>query len=139
MVGCVWRLVCFFFQAEDGIRDSSVTGVQTCALPISAAADAMPALAITDASNLFGAIKFFQAARAAGVQPIIGCDLWITNERNRDAPHRIALLCRDRAGYLALCELLTRAHAENHWRGRAEAKRESPRGLHGLISLSGAA
>ena len=58
-----------------------------------AAADAMPALAITDASNLFGAIKFFQAARAAGVQPIIGCDLWITNERNRDAPHRIALLC----------------------------------------------
>src|SRR5207237_9071506 len=29
-----WRLSCFFFQAEDGIRDSSVTGVQTCALPI---------------------------------------------------------------------------------------------------------
>jgi len=104
-----------------------------------AAADAMPALTITDASNLFGAIKFFQAARAAGVQPIIGCDLWITNERNRDAPHRIALLCRDRAGYLALCELLTRAHAENHWRGRAEAKREWLRGLHGLIALSGAA
>ena len=100
-----------------------------------AAADAMPALAITDASNLFGAIKFFEAARGAGVQPIIGCDLWITNERNRDTPHRVALLCRDRAGYLALCSLLTRAHAENHWRGRAEAKREWLRGLPGLIAL----
>ena len=44
-----------------------------------AAADSMPALAITDSGNLFGAIKFYEAARAAGVQPIIGCDLWVTN------------------------------------------------------------
>jgi DNA polymerase-3 subunit alpha len=103
-----------------------------------AAADGMPALAISDQSNLFGAIKFFQAARAAGVQPVIGCDLWVTNERNRDAAHRVTLLCRDREGYLALCELLTRAHAENHWRGRAEVRREWLRGLPGLIALSGA-
>ena len=103
-----------------------------------AAADRMPALAITDAANLFGAIKFFQAARAAGVQPVIGCDLWITNERSRDTPHRVAVLCRSRPGYLALCELLTRAHAENHWRGRAEVRREWLRGVEGLIVLSGA-
>ena len=103
-----------------------------------AAADAMPALAITDASNLFGAIKFFEAARGAGVQPIIGCDLWITNERQRDTPHRVGVLCRNRAGYLALCELLSRAHAENHWRGRAEVRREWLRGLGGFIVLSGA-
>jgi DNA polymerase-3 subunit alpha len=103
-----------------------------------AAADGMPALAITDASNLFGAIKFFQAARGAGVQPIIGCDLWITNERQRDTPHRITVLCRNHAGYLAICDLLTRAHAENHWRGRAEVRREWLRGVHGLIVLSGA-
>ena len=57
-----------------------------------AAADGMPALAITDASNLFGAVKFFQAARDNGVQPIVGCDLWITNERNRDTPYRVAVL-----------------------------------------------
>src|SRR5689334_11436197 len=103
-----------------------------------AAADGMPALAITDSANLFGAIKFFQAARAAGVQPIIGCDLWITHERSRDNPHRVAVLCRTRAGYLALCDLLTRAHAENHWRGRAEVRREWLRGVEGLIVLSGA-
>ncbi len=103
-----------------------------------ARADGMPALAITDASNLFGAIKFYEAARAAGVQPIIGCDFWVTNERNRDAAYKVTLLCRDRAGYLHLCNLLTRAHAENHWRGRAEVRREWLAGLQGLIALSGA-
>ncbi|HUL57523.1 MAG TPA: DNA polymerase III subunit alpha, partial [Usitatibacter sp.] len=103
-----------------------------------AAADGMPALAITDASNVFGAIKFFQAARGQGVQPVIGCDLWITNEKSRDTPYRVAVLCRNREGYLTLCELLTRAHAENHWRGRAEVRREWLRGAKGLIVLSGA-
>src|SRR5450631_367106 len=103
-----------------------------------AAADGMPALAVTDQSNLFGAIKFFQAARGAGVQPIVGCDLWVTNERNRDAAYRATLLCKSREGYLALCNLLTRAHAENHWRGRAEVRREWLRNLEGLIALSGA-
>src|SRR5258706_5843074 len=103
-----------------------------------AAADGMPALAITDASNLFGAIKFFEAARAAGVQPVIGCDAWITNERNRDSAYRVTLLCRSQSGYLALCDLLSRAHAENHWRGRAELRREWLRGVQGLIVLSGA-
>ncbi len=104
-----------------------------------AAADAMPALAITDAANLFGAIKFYEAARAAGVQPVIGVDLWLTNERNRDAPYRATLLARNHAGYLWLCDLLTRAHAENHWRGRAEVRREWLHGVEGLIALSGAA
>jgi DNA polymerase-3 subunit alpha len=105
-----------------------------------AAADGMPALAITDLSNLFGAIKFFQAARAHGVQPIIGCDLWITNEKNRDHPARVAVLCRNAAGYHRLCETLTRAHVENHWRGRAEVRREWLGGGEGegLIVLSGA-
>jgi len=104
-----------------------------------AAADGMPALGITDASNVFGAVKFHEAARQAGVQPVIGCDLWITNERNRDQPYRVAALCRNRTGYLHLCDLLTRAHAENHWRGRAEVRRDWLKGCQGLIILSGAA
>src|SRR3989442_9730474 len=85
-----------------------------------AAADGMPALAITDQSNLFGAVKFFEAARAAGIQPIIGCDIWLSNDRSRDTPYRLSLIARNRQGYLHLCDILTRAHAENHWRGRAE-------------------
>ena len=103
-----------------------------------AAADAMPALAITDAGNLFGAVKFFLAAREAGVQPLVGCDIAISNERNRDLPTRVVVLCRDQAGYLALCDLLTRAYAENQWRGRAEVRREWLKGVRGLIVLSGA-
>ena len=103
-----------------------------------AAADGMPALAITDLANVFGAVKFYEAARARGVQPIIGCDAWITNDKNRDAAYRVALLCRSREGYLGLCDLLTRAYAENQWRGRAEMRREWLRGARGLLVLSGA-
>jgi len=103
-----------------------------------AVADGMPAVAITDAGNLFGALKFYLAARSRGVQPVIGCDVAITNEKSRDQPFRAALLCRDEAGYHALCELLTRAYAENQWRGRAELRREWLRGAAGLIVLSGA-
>src|SRR5260221_11911699 len=74
-----------------------------------AAADGMPALAITDASNVFGAIKFFEAARGSGVQPIVGCDLGITNERNPDSPHRLAVPCRDAPGSPPLLGLVPRA------------------------------
>ncbi len=103
-----------------------------------AAADGMPALAVTDAGNLFGALKFYLAARARGVQPVIGCDLAITNEKSRDQPFRVVALCRDGAGYLALCDLITRAYATNQWRGRAEVRREWLCGARGLIVLSGA-
>ncbi|QJR14509.1 DNA polymerase III subunit alpha [Usitatibacter palustris] len=118
---------------------SIVDGIARVDAAVDAAADdGMPALAITDLSNLFGAVKFFQAARGVGVQPLIGCDLWLTNERSRDHPYRFVVLCRDRTGYLALCELVTRAHEQNQWRGRAEIRREWLKGLSGLIVLSGA-
>ena len=45
-----------------------------------AAADGMPALAITDSANLFGMVKFYKAANGAGVKPLVGVDAWITNE-----------------------------------------------------------
>src|SRR6202521_1388383 len=70
-----------------------------------AAADGMPALAITDLANLFGMVKFYRAARARGVKPILGCDLWISNESERDKPHRLVLLAQSRAGYLKLSQL----------------------------------
>ena len=104
-----------------------------------AAADGMPALAITDLANVFGMVKFYTAARAAGVKPIIGCDVWITNESERDKPHRLLLLAQSRAGYLRLSELLSRAWLENQHRGRAEMRRSwFAEGSEGLIALSGA-
>ncbi len=104
-----------------------------------AAADGMPALAITDLANVFGMVKFYKAARAAGVKPVIGCDVWITNDAERDKPHRIILLVQSRAGYLRISELLTRAWLENQHRGRAELKKGwLAEGTGGLIALSGA-
>ena len=88
-----------------------------------AALDAMPALALTDLANLFGMVKFFKSARATGVKPLVGCDVWITNEAERDKPHRMVLLVQSRVGYLTLCELLSRAWLQNQHRGRAEIKR----------------
>ena len=104
-----------------------------------AAADGMPALAITDLANVFGMVKFYKAARAAGVKPVIGCDVWITNQSERDKPHRLLLLVQSRRGYLKLCELLSRAWLENQHRGRAELKKSwFAEGTDGLIALSGA-
>jgi DNA polymerase-3 subunit alpha len=105
-----------------------------------AAADGMPALALTDLANVFGMVKFYQAARARGVKPIIGCDLWLENESDRDKPHRMLLLCQSREGYLRLCALLTRAYRTNQYRGRAEIRKGwfAESGTGGLIALSGA-
>jgi DNA polymerase-3 subunit alpha len=106
-----------------------------------AAADGMPALALTDASNLFGMVKFYRAARGAGVKPLIGADCWIQNETDRDKPSRLLLLCASRAGYLRLSELLSRAWLKNQHRARAEIARDWFReaGTEGLIALSGGA
>ena len=105
-----------------------------------AAADGMPALAITDLANLFGMVKFYKAARAQGVKPVIGCDVWISNEAERDKPSRLLLLCRNRQGFLQLSELLTRAWLENQVRGRAEISKDwfRDQGTDGLLALSGA-
>jgi DNA polymerase-3 subunit alpha len=102
--------------------------------------DRMPALALTDLNNLFGAIKFYKAARGKGVKPIIGCDIWLENPVNREQPSRALLLCQSHAGYLLLCQLISRAYLSNQYRGRAEFKREwfAECGTNGLLMLSGA-
>ena len=103
-----------------------------------AAADRMPALALTDLSNVFGMVKFYKAARSKGIKPIIGCDVWVTHDSERDAPHRLLLLCQSRVGYLKLADWLTRAYRTNQYRGRAEMKRAwFAEGTDGLIALSG--
>lgn len=97
-----------------------------------------PAVALTDLSNLFALIKFYKAARAGGIKPIAGCDVWITNDEDRDKPTRILILVANRKGYLALCELLTQAWLTNAHRGRAEMRRDWLKNIEGWIVLSGA-
>ncbi len=104
-----------------------------------AAVDAMPALAITDLANVFGLVKFYKAARARGVKPIFGCDVWLTHDAERDQPFRALLLAQSRDGYLKIADWLTRAYRTNQYRGRPELRREwFGEGTDGLIALSGA-
>ena len=78
-----------------------------------AAGCGMPALAISDLSNLFGLIKFYGKARGAGVKPIAACDVWIESDRDEEQPARVLLLVQNHKGYLQLCELLSRAFLRN--------------------------
>ncbi|MFC5300012.1 DNA polymerase III subunit alpha [Azospira restricta] len=106
-----------------------------------AVADGMPALALTDLNNFFGLVKFYTAARGKGVKPVLGADVWLTHEADPDRPSRLLLLCKNRSGYLQLCEILTRAQLAPRTRGRAEVSRLMLQevGVDGLIALSGAA
>lgn len=97
-----------------------------------------PALALTDLGNFFGLIKFYKAARKNGIKPIAGSDVYLENEQDRDKPFKVALLAMNHRGYLALCEILTKAWLENQYKGRGEVKREWLLNQSDLIMLSGA-
>ena len=124
-------------HSEYSIADGMVRVDEAVA---AAQSDAMPALALTDLNNFFGLIKFYKSARGAGIKPVAGCDVFISNDADRERPHRLLLLCQSRTGYLLLCRLLSRAFLENQHRGRAELRREwfHQSGTEGLIALSGA-
>ena len=103
------------------------------------AEDNQPALALTDLNNTFGFIKFYKAARAKGVKPILGTDIFITNDAERDRPYRALLLIQNEAGYKNLCELLSRAYLTNSYKDRAEVRFEwFAEFAGGLLCLSGA-
>lgn len=126
-------------HSEYSILDSTIRIPEVIA---KAVADQMPALALTDLANLFALVKFYQAAHKSGIKPVVGCDVWITNEIDRNKPYRMLLLCQSREGYLLLSRLLSRAYRENQFHGRAEIKsawfHATEWGTQGLIALSGA-
>jgi DNA polymerase III subunit alpha len=103
------------------------------------AAQGMPAVAMTDESNLFAMVKFYRAAEGKGIKPILGADLWVDEPGDRDQPSRITLLCRTNKGYRQLTELISRAYVEGQHRGRPLIHREwlSRDNCAGLIALSG--
>ncbi|WP_198970383.1 DNA polymerase III subunit alpha [Xylophilus sp. ASV27] len=105
-----------------------------------AAADGQPALAITDLSNLFGAIKFYKAARGKGVKPLIGAELFLEGLGcDPAASSRVIVLVQHWQGYLNLCELLARAWTKNVVKNQAVCRLEWLRELNdGLILLAGA-
>ncbi len=85
-----------------------------------AKAQAMPAVAVTDRNNLFGALEFAQYAAKAGIQPIMGCDLGIRREEEGGIATAsklpsvdwLTLLVQNEQGYLNLMRLVSRAHLD---------------------------
>ena len=93
----------------------------------------MPAVALTDQCNLFGAVKFYKAAMAAGVKPIIGADFWLHSDADGVQASRFTLLAQNRIGYRNLCELVSRSYQDGQSRGMATLRvtgwRKRVRGL----------
>src|SRR6266436_3909209 len=104
----------------------------------------MPAVAMTDHGNLFGAIEFYQEAQRAGVKPIIGCEAYIAPGSNKDRPpsrrdsaYHFTLLAENETGYRNLVKLVTAAHLEGfHYAPRID-KQLLAAHSEGLIGLSG--
>lgn len=101
--------------------------------------DGMPAVAITDQSNLCALVKFYSSARQAGIKPVLGADLWLDNNQNDGLPYRVTLLVINRAGYANLTRLISQAYLEGQRQGKPIVQREwLEQQNEGLIMLSGA-
>ena len=130
------RFVHLHVHTEYSLVDSTV---RIPRLMKQCAAEGMPAVALTDQDNLFGLVKFYRKAIAAGVKPIIGVDLRINDGSDTDRPTRLLLLCQNNEGYRNLCKLVTRCYLEGQVRGEPLARREwlTAKSCDGLIALSG--
>ncbi len=96
------------------LRTHSAYSLLEGALPVktltqTALAAQMPALAVTDRNNLFGALEFAETASALGIQPIIGATVLL---RDEEESGDIALLVKDRTGYENLMALISSAHLD---------------------------
>jgi len=105
----------------------------------------MTSIAITDHGSMYGAIDFYTAARAAGLKPILGCEVYVapTTRATRDAsgrnPFHLTLLAKNRQGYHNLMQLVTKGHTEGFYY-KPRVDRELLAQYHeGLIALSGCA
>jgi DNA polymerase-3 subunit alpha len=111
-----------------------------------AAAERFPAIAMTDHGNMFGAVEFWQAAKKAGIKPIIGCEVYVApgsrlekkpGSGMRDVYHHLVLLAKDDVGYHNLVRLVTAANLEGFYYKPRIDKELLAQHATGLIGLSG--
>ena len=101
------------------------------------------AVAITDHGVMYGCIDFYKAAKAAGIKPIIGCEVYVARRRMEDKvhgldkdPYHLVLLCKNRTGYENLCLLVSAAFQKGFY-GKPRVDLELLEKHHeGLIALS---
>jgi len=80
----------------------------------------MPAVAMTDHGNLFGAVRFYNAAKAAGVHPVIGCEVYVSQQGHKtrsdsDRYNHLVLLCENQEGYRNLIRLVSTAYLDGFY------------------------
>ncbi len=129
-------------HSEHSILDGAL---KTTALVDAAYQNKMPAVALTDHGNIFGAVGFFKQAQEKGVKPILGCEIYVAPksrfEKKADSKNpvhfHLTLLVKDEKGYRNLCQLVTKAYLEGfYYRPRIDKELLSQHGG-GLIALSG--
>ncbi|MFT7108863.1 MAG: DNA polymerase-3 subunit alpha [Psychrobacter glaciei] len=100
--------------------------------------DQQIALCITDQSNMFALIKFYNACLDAGIKPILAADLYIEREDKPDKPYRMTFYAKDLKGYRNLTELVSSGFTENQHHDKAQILKQwfKEKG-EGLIGLSG--
>jgi DNA polymerase-3 subunit alpha len=125
-------------HTEYSLRDSVVRVPE---LMQAVAARGMPAVALTDAGNLFAMVKFYREALKHGIKPLIGVDLRIRETGERAQPSVLTLLCMDEPGYKNLTRLVSRAFLEGQQRSEPMVERDwlDAASVTGLIALSGGA
>lgn len=105
----------------------------------------LPALALTDEGNMYGAVEFYKACKEAKIKPIIGCELHLAPysrlEKKRTpgtpAGFPLVLLAKNKQGYQNLCKLSSAAHIEGFYYTPRIDRELLARYAEGLICLSG--
>ncbi len=116
----------------------------------------MPAVAMTDHGNIFGAIDFYQAGKAAGINPIIGCEAYLTppgvsmldkkaepvtisggGKQKKKRNSHITLLAQNNAGYANLMKLTSKGHLEGMYYKPRIDKELLAEHSEGIIAMSG--
>ena len=99
----------------------------------------MPAVALTDQSNLCALVKLYKTLRGAGIKPIVGACIWLENVEEQERPSCMTLLAKNAEGYRNLTELISKGYTQGQSLGRPIIKLEwLESAAQGLIALSGA-
>src|SRR3989344_1667433 len=103
----------------------------------------MDSMAITDHGSMYGAIEFYQKAKKAGIKPIIGCEMYVTEDMNSRQPSsdrrdyfHLVLLAKNNLGYQNLIKLVTASHLEGFYYKPRIDKKLLRQHSEGLIALS---
>src|SRR5579885_1993487 len=101
----------------------------------------MPAVAMTDHGNLFGAVHFYNSAKAAGVHPVIGCEVYVSQRGHKtrsdsDRYNHLVLLCENQEGYRNLISLVSTGYLDGFYYKPRIDKDLLSRHSKGLIALS---